>query len=139
MFFQRGRQPLSQQLGVQLPVCSDLLLSSQGSECFLCKPKPPKWKFGLCSRGQAVQFEGFQSFTVSKGRSALHWAALSFLAPLSPMQKPKHNSHATLHWAQITHPAVLRAQESAWSVRLTPRASLGASEDSRDGRHSVSE
>lgn len=35
---------------------------------------------------QAMQFEGFESFTVSKGRSALYWADLIFLAALSPVQ-----------------------------------------------------
>lgn len=137
-FSRKGDNPCLSSWEFSFFTAPDLLESSQGSECFLCKPRPLTWKSGLCSRGQAVQFEGFESFIVSKGRSALFWADLSFLASFSPVQGSRHNSCAVgspLHWGTDNPPCC--TQEPEWSVRFTPRASLGGSEDCRDGSHSV--
>lgn len=92
-FSKKGDNPCLSSWEFSFPSALDLLLSNQGSECFLCEPRTLTWKSGFHSRSQAGQFQGFESFTVSKGRSALYWADLSFLASFCPMQEPQHNSH----------------------------------------------
>lgn len=63
-FSRKGDNPCLSSWEFSFLSAPDLLRSSQGYECFLCKPRPLTWKSVLPSKGQAVQFEEFETFTV---------------------------------------------------------------------------